>query len=95
MIPKGGGQNARATGGPGIAQGFGCNQLGYLRFAPVLPETDGITTTDPTINRPLLPNLGFYQQQTFAACCEARGSDRGIPDPFTTVLILKPSRREC
>jgi hypothetical protein len=33
----------------------------------ILPETCGITSTDPTINRPLLPNPGFYQQQTFAA----------------------------
>jgi hypothetical protein len=31
------GQNARTTGGAGIAQVFGSSQLGYLRFAPVLP----------------------------------------------------------
>jgi hypothetical protein len=46
VIPKtpltqlGSWQNARATGGAGIAQVFQCSQLGYLRFAPVLPAAN-------------------------------------------------------
>jgi hypothetical protein len=44
------GQNARTTGGAGIAQGFGTSQLGYLRSAPVLPAANlhfGITSSSP------------------------------------------------
>jgi hypothetical protein len=71
----GGGRN---RSGAEIAQLTGSKSLGNARATGgpgILPETCGITSTDPTINRPLLPNPGFYQQQTFAACCEVRCSD--------------------